>query len=281
MTSKHSFSRRHSLLALVVTAAAFLVAPTAQAAAAPVGVDWDQPGPYEVQVQTMADHTLYFPAKMDRHPVIIWGNGSLATPSIYDALLRHWAGYGFIVAAANTTWATSGVEMLQGIDLLARLNQQPDSPFYQKVDLAHIGASGHSRGGGGSLNAGADPRVTTTVPIEPGPRPSAAGLHGPSFLLAGQNDGIVDPSGVKQFYESADHIVAIYGELAGAGHFTPLGDGGGFRGASTAWFAFHLKGDERARGEFFGANCKICTSKTWSDVQRNSLALRVPGPGGR
>ncbi|WP_378740835.1 acetylxylan esterase [Nocardia brasiliensis] len=261
-----------------MTAAALLVTPILPAVAAPPAVEWDKPGPHQVQVQAMTDHTLYFPAKMDRHPVIIWGNGSLARPAIYDGLLRHWASHGFIVAAANTVWATSGSEMLQGIDLLTRLNQQSDSPFHQKVDLANIGASGHSRGGGGSLNAGADPRVDTTVPIEPGPRPSPAALRGPTFLLAGENDTIVTPAGVKQFYESADHIVAIYGSLAGAGHFTPLNDGGGFRGPSTAWFAFHLQGDERARGEFFGANCGICTSKAWNEVQRNRLAQQVPGP---
>ncbi|MBF6332994.1 acetylxylan esterase [Nocardia transvalensis] len=263
-----------------MTAAALLVTPTLPAVAAPPAVEWDKPGPYEVRVQAMRDHTLYFPAKMDRHPVIIWGNGGFAWPPTYDGLLRHWASYGFIVAATNVAGSTSGVEMLQGIDLLARLNQQSDSPFHQKVDLAHVGASGHSLGGGGSLNAGADPRVDTTVPIEAGPRPSSASLHGPTFLLAGENDTIVDPAGVKQFYESADHIVAIYGALAGAGHFTPLNDGGGFRGPSTAWFAFHLKGDERARGEFFGVNCGICTSKAWSEVQRNGLAQQVPGPNG-
>ncbi|MFG1790607.1 acetylxylan esterase [Nocardia sp. NPDC049149] len=279
--SRNDFApNRRTLLTLTGTAAALLLAPALPAVAAPPAVEWDKPGPYKVQVQGIKEHTLYFPAKMDRHPVIIWGNGSLAVPAIYDGLLEHWASYGFIVAAANTVWATSGVEMLQGIDLLARLNQQSDSPFHRKVDLAHIGASGHSRGGGGSLNAGADPRVGTTVPIEPGPRPNPAGLHGPTLLLAGADDNIVEPAGVKQFYESANHIVAIYGSLAGAGHFTPLNDGGGFRGPSTAWFAFHLKGDERARGEFFGANCGMCTSKAWREVQRNRLAQQVPGPRG-
>ncbi|MCM6778995.1 acetylxylan esterase [Nocardia sp. CDC159] len=264
----------------MVSVAALFATPTLPAVAAPTAVEWDKPGPHQVQVQTTQDHTLYFPAKMDRHPVIIWGNGSLTRPSAYDALLRHWASHGFIVAAANTVWATSGVEMLQGIDLLTRLNQQADSPFHQKVDLARIGASGHSRGGGGSLNAGADPRVDTTAPIQPGPLPNPTTLRGPTFLLAGANDTIVEPAGVEQFYEGVDHVIAIYGSLAGTGHFAPLGDGDGYRGPTTAWFAFQLRDDERARGEFFGPNCGICKSEAWSEVQRNRLAQQVPGPSG-
>jgi hypothetical protein len=59
-----------------------------------------------------------------------------------------------------------------------------------------------------------------------------------------------------------------------------VGDGGGFRGMTTAWFRFWLMGDEQARGEFFGpaATCGICTDPAWSDVRRNTRALAIPGP---
>ncbi|WP_326826632.1 hypothetical protein [Streptosporangium sp. NBC_01756] len=37
-------------------------------------------------------------------------------------------------------------------------------------------------------------------------------------------------------------------------------------------------GDEEARGEFFGAGCRICSdTRIWSDVRRNPPALQVPG----
>jgi len=69
----------------------------------------------------------------------------------------------------------------------------------------------------------------------------------------------------------------VFGELGGASHATPAGGGGGFRGPLTAWFRFHLMGDEQARGEFFGTGCGYCTSAAWSDFQRNARALAVPG----
>jgi hypothetical protein len=249
-----------------------------------VGDDWAQPGPYAVGVEVTLTHTLYYPTDLGRdgvkHPVVVWGNGSFAFPVVYGGLLRHWASHGFIVAAANIPQSGTGLSIRQGIDLLTYRNQNPFSRLYAKVDLGHVGAAGHSQGGQGAINASVDPRVDTTIPIQPGPLASSSSLHGPTLFLAGQHDDIVPPALVEHFYEAADHVVAIYGELAGADHFAPTGDGGGFRGPMTAWLRFHLMGDENARGEFFGQDCGVCTGDAWSQVERNSCALQLPGPGG-
>src|SRR5205085_8963531 len=123
---------------------------------------------------------------------------------------------------------------------LAEQNTATGSPYYGKVATDQVAASGHSQGGGGAIAAGDDPRVRVTIPLEPSTRGSIALLHGPMLILAGQDDGIVDPAGVKEKFRAADQIPAVYGELAGAGHFTPLGDGGGFRAPTTAWFRYQL-----------------------------------------
>ncbi|HEX2296947.1 MAG TPA: acetylxylan esterase [Pseudonocardiaceae bacterium] len=229
-------------------------------------------------------HTIYHPANLGqggvKHPVILWGNGTFATPLTYDGLLRHWASHGFVVVAANTTQAGSGQQMLSGATYIVCANGQPWNPFYQKIDVAHMGATGHSQGGTGALNGGADPRVDTTIPIQPGPG-NVNSLHGPMFILAGELDPFVNPATmVVPLYNDADHVVAVYGELAGADHFEPFGNGGDFRGVTTAWFRFWLMGDEQARGEFFGpaATCGLCADPAWSDVRRNALAVAVPGP---
>ncbi|WP_410661194.1 acetylxylan esterase [Amycolatopsis sp. lyj-112] len=241
---------------------------------------WSSPGPFAVTVEALdVAHTVYRPSELGaqglRHPAILWGNGTGASPEIYGGLLRHLASHGFVVAAANTPNAGSGKEMLAGATTLIAENTRPGSLYQGKIDTAHIGATGHSQGGGGAIAAGADPRVTTTVPIEPGPQGSATALRGPSFFLGGQFDTIVIPALlVIPRYRLADQVPAVYGELAKATHFTPAGDGGGFRGAITAWFRFWLFGDERARGEFFGS-CGLCQDRSWSDVQRNVKALAV------
>ncbi|WP_410664310.1 chlorophyllase/cutinase-like alpha/beta fold protein [Amycolatopsis sp. lyj-84] len=269
--------RERTLIAGMVVLATVGIAPAATATTG-IADQWSEPGPFAVTVEALdSTHTVYRPSRLERHPVILWGNGTGANPKIYDGLLRHLASHGFVVAAADTPNAGSGKEMLAGATTLIAENSRPGSRYEGKIDTAHIGATGHSQGGGGAIAAGADPRVTTTIPIEPGPQGSATALKGPSFFLGGQFDAIVIPALlVIPRYRLADQVPAIYGELAGATHFTPAGDGGGFRGAITAWFRFWLSGDERARAEFFGASCGLCRDGAWSDVRRNAKALAVP-----
>lgn len=268
-------------LVLVLTASAgagAAAAPTGSASEA-VAADYGAPGPYATAVEVGVVTTLYYPRDIAtsgrRHPVIVWGNGTFAFPVVYRDLLLHWAGQGFIVAAANTPQSNLGVSMRAGIDLLTRRNADPGSAFHEHVDLEHIGASGHSQGGAAAIVVGADPRIDTILPIQPGPLADIDDVHVPALLLAGQKDSIVFPFLVKAFYDDADHIPAVYGELRGADHFTVVGDPGPFAAPTTAWFKAHLMGDQAARAQFFGAGCGICTdSGTWSDVRRNGLVAQ-------
>ncbi|MBP2324100.1 dienelactone hydrolase [Kibdelosporangium banguiense] len=266
-------TRLTSLLLALVTF--FSVAPAASAT-----TNWSAPGPHPVVVEALDDaHTVYRPASLDGpHPVILWGNGTGSAPAVYDGLLRHWASYGFIVAAANTPNSGSGQEILAGLDALEAENSQPGSVYFGKVDVGNVGTSGHSQGGGGAITAGADPRIDTTVPIQPGPLGDVQSLHGPMLILAGQLDVVVLPLLlVLPRYTAATHIPAVYGELAGATHTTPTGNGGGYRGVTTAWFRYWLAGDQSARSMFLGpdATCGLCNDPAWSDVRRNALIPRT------
>ncbi|MFE9814425.1 alpha/beta hydrolase family protein [Streptomyces sp. NPDC005773] len=239
------------------------------------------PGPYATAVEVGLITTLYYPRDIAsserRHPVIVWGNGTSGIPLVYRDLLLHWASQGFIVAAANTPQSNLGISMRAGIDMLTHRNADPGSIFHNRVDLEHIGASGHSQGGAAAIVVGADPRIDAILPIQPGPLADIDAVHVPALLLAGEKDSIVFPFLVKAFYNAADHIPALYGELRGADHFTIVGDPGPFAAPTTAWFRAQLMGDETARAQFFGPGCGICTdSTTWSDVRRNSLALSIP-----
>ncbi|MFC8129976.1 acetylxylan esterase [Streptomyces sp. NPDC057302] len=248
------------------------------------GGRWADDGPFAVTKERAGlGHTILRPTELGsggctKHPVIIWGNGTFVTPVVYDGLLKHLASHGFIVVAANTTQSGTGTAMLGGLDVLKKADADPKSPYYGKVDLEKVGAAGHSQGGGGAINAGADPRVDVTVPIEPGPLGRVGGLKGPLLILGGERDLVVVPELlVIPRFEAADQVPAVYGELAGATHLTPAGDGGGFRGPITAWFRYFLMGDQEARGEYFGADCRACSSPVWSDFRRNALATGHDG----
>ncbi|MGW1438498.1 alpha/beta hydrolase family protein [Streptomyces griseus] len=253
----------------------------ADAPAASAAGGFGAPGPYATAVEVGAVTTLYYPrdiADSDRrHPVIVWGNGTGGVPLVYRDLLLHWAGQGFVVAAANTPMSNLGISMRASIDMLTGRNADPGSVFHDRVDLKHIGASGHSQGGAAAIVVGSDPRVDTVLPIQPGPLADIDAVRGPALLLAGQRDSIVLPALVKAFYNAADHIPALYGEVRGADHFTVVGDPGPFVAPTTAWFRAHLMGDRAAHAQFFGPGCGICAdTATWSDVRRNSRALSVP-----
>ncbi|MGP4029236.1 poly(ethylene terephthalate) hydrolase family protein [Actinomadura sp. 3N407] len=277
--------RGTALLAAVALTASFLQGPAA-ADTTPHGIPtvghaWADRGPYDVHVDIEAVTTFYRPVHMgthgEKHPVIIWGNGTFVVPGVYSALLRHWASHGFIVAASNSTQANSGLSMRHGIDTLTKRNADPGSVFHQKVDLGRIASAGHSQGGAGAINAAVDPRVDTAVGIEPGPLTDPDLIDEPALYMAGEKDSIVFPFMVKALYNDSDHIPAVYAELRGANHLTAAWGGGGFRGPATAWLRHWLMDDPNARTEFFGPSCGLCSDTRWSDWRRNAKALQIPG----
>jgi len=236
---------------------------------------FDVPGPFEtVEEAAGPDHSIHRPRELGgdgvRHPVVLWGNGTLMPTSSYAGLLAHWASHGFVVVAASTTSSGTGVEMLEGIEWLR------GSAIAAEVDLDRVGASGHSQGGSGAIVAGSDARVHATAVIEPGPSyvggelsSDASGLMGPTFMIAGGADGIVSPAAMVQpRYEAADHVDAVYGIHGSADHFAPTGDASAFRGYTTAFFRAHLMDDPQAHAVFSGDACGICADPQWT-VQRN------------
>jgi hypothetical protein len=286
---KTSLTRRllgfAALVGLVASATAALAAPSpAQAQPSgctpPATSGFASTGPFSVTTESDSVNTFYSPAQLGsngctRHPVILWGNGTFTTPTLYDGLLRHLASHGFIVAAANTSNAGSGQEMLQGLDTLTTWDGQSGHRFNGKVDLEMVGTTGHSQGGAGSIRAGADPRVDTVFPMA-GPGNLSA-VRVPVFHLVGANDTL--KSSALSSFNSATGIPAAYAELAGADHLTFLGNAGGFRGTATAWARWQLMGDAAAGNEFAGADCTLCTSNDW-DYQTNATFDSTYGGGG-
>src|SRR5439155_25782113 len=95
-----------------------------------------------------------------RHPIISWANGTLFGIDDYQKLLDHWASHGFIVIAGHTSTTAGGGTHKAGIDWLVAENSRSGSPYLGLLDVAKIGAAGHSQGGGATIAAGAN---------EPGP----------------------------------------------------------------------------------------------------------------
>lgn len=241
----------------------------------PIGeieIEYAARGPMQTSGASIPGYELYYPTDLEDggHPIITWGNGTFAIPLFYECLLDHLASYGFVVIASTRSFTGSGEEMLEGVDWLIDENGRPGSLFFGKLDTDHVGATGHSQGGGGTINAGTDPRITVTAPIQPIPG-RVLDLKGPMFLIAGSEDFIVPASWVTASTYDPALVPTVYGIALGADHLTPLGDGGMIRGYLTAWFCGMLKGHESAREAFFGEDpdCEICNNMNWVVMRKN------------
>jgi Chlorophyllase enzyme len=229
-----------------------------------------------------ADCTIFRPQELGGEPrplpVVIWGNGTLASPTIYAPALNHLASRGFIVAAANTSNAGRGTEMAACLDWLTAENSRPGSAYAGRVDLTRVGASGHSQGGGGALMFGRDPRVVATAPLEPyvqalfGHDPaSASEQHGPMLLLSGSNDTVAAPAANQSPVFEASNVPTFWATLLGADHVqSATGDMTAFRAVISAWFGLQLAGEEAARALFYGEHCGVCGDPSF-EVQRKSF----------
>lgn len=211
--------------------------------------------------------TLFRPRSLTgNHAVILWGNGTGSSPTTYARLLSHFASWGFIVVAANTANAGTGSAMLGCLDWLER------SSLAAFADLSNVGTSGHSQGGGGAIMAGVDSRITTTAPIEGytlglgHDSSSHTRQNGPMLLLSGSADTLVNPSLNHGPLFRRTNVPVFWAILRGASHFEPVGDGGDFRGITTAWFLYQLTGNTDAAEYFVGDDCIYCTDTNW-DVQ--------------
>lgn len=147
-------------------------------------------GPYKSIIDRNAetpDYTIYHPENLDYAvnkcgplPLLIFANGGCSFSSKYfEKFLTEIASHGYIVAAVGTydEFSDSYIQslgmtdteyMVHAMDVMEKLNSDPTSVFYQKIDMNHIAASGQSCSGGQALSGSVDPRITTTVALNSG-----------------------------------------------------------------------------------------------------------------
>ena len=248
----------------------------------PPVTDFAAPGPFQTtSAPEGPDCTIFRPVTLGdgglRHPIVVWGNGTFANPTIYAPALTHWASHGFIVAAANTSNAGTSEQMKACLDYVIAENARAGSPYQGKVEPGRVGTSGHSQGGGGSIMLGRDSRVTVTAPLQPytlglGHDPSSqSSQSGAMFLMSGSADNIAAPGPNQEPVFDNANVPVFWGTLAGADHIgSATGNISGYRGPSTAWFRLHLMGDESARPMFYGQACGLCSDGAWT-VQRKGI----------
>ena len=252
-------------------------------------------GPYEVkQVKAEApedwkEFVAYYPAQLedsgDQWPAVVFVNGTGVYAAKYPALFRHLASWGFIVLGNEDPGTFSGDSTDATLAWLLEQNGDPDSVFYQKVDTAHMGLSGHSQGGVGVFNAISEQPngglYTCAVSLSPTQEDLAAALNIPydpsktvipTLVLAGTSNDVITPEGMEK----------LYGKLGGpkamalrtdTDHGSMLYSGDGY---VTAWLMYWLRGDEEAGKAFWGEAPELAGNPNWRGVQISRSAGEGP-----
>jgi dienelactone hydrolase len=168
--------------------------------------------------------TIYFPADTSQgtFAAMVIAPGFTESQSAVSWLGPRLASFGFVIFTINTNStsdqpSTRAKEMLAALDYLTNT-----SSAKSRVDASRLGVSGHSMGGGGTLEASVSrPSLKAAVPMDPWDQTKSFSSDAvPTLIIAAQNDNIAPVSQhAKPFYNSIPTSVSkMYVELAGAGH---------------------------------------------------------------
>jgi alpha-beta hydrolase superfamily lysophospholipase len=214
------------------------------------------------------DNIVFFPEAMDetneKYPVVVWGNGTGATPSIYYELLSKISAGGYIVVANTDRFCGSGASEAALVDFIIAENSDADSIFYNKVDIDNIGAAGHSQGGKSAVNAALrNSNIDCVFNIAGIPSQyEASKLNVPTFFMAGTNDYIVySDLWVKPAYKKCK-APAVYASLKNGFHLTCCDTPAIYVEYALDWFDAFLKDDIDAKNVFLNGG-KLSKDKRW------------------
>ncbi|HEX4335816.1 MAG TPA: hypothetical protein VH062_07870 [Polyangiaceae bacterium] len=228
----------------------------------------------------MSLYSVYHPANWPagKIPVLTWGNGTCAQPEGYGTLLRYIASYGFFVVAANSREVGTGDAQKKAIDYATAANADPSSPYYGHLDLTKVGAMGHSQGGSATVAAtNSDPRITSAIIFNGG---DALTVSTPYLAISGD----LDVTGYTAA-TMASAINAATGPAAYLYYHNPVGNmADTIRGhlvlmlspdrvgpQSVAWWQMSFNGDAKAKAQFSGTTCGLCSSATDFDYGQHGL----------
>ena len=263
-------------------------------------------GAYKVMMKEESDlkeHTVFVPQDLTKFnaqhplPILVWGNGACAnSPFEHMNFLNEIASNGYIVLATGNIPMTDewykgpmsrSEQQIESIDWAFKQNDDPQSPYYQKLDVKNICVAGMSCGGLQTLFNCADKRITTIMICNSGlfnqqnagqavggmPMPEKSKLnelHTPIMYMLGGKEDIAYENGMDDFHRIS-HVPAV------AINF-PVGHGGTYREAhggeftipALAWLNWQLKGDKEAAKMFIGKKPQLLDRKDWT-IEKNKL----------
>ena len=201
-----------------------------------------------------------------KHGIVVWGPGGGTEPGAYGGMIRRLASHGFVVIALRESPGNAS-QGKPALDWLAKKNNDPNDPLYQKLDMNVVGCSGHSMGGLESEQmAIQDKRVITAMLNNSGD----LGHTAMSKVPQGKTIGIVyGEGGMERPNAEADYNnpgvkvpACLIKMTGGQGNECQQGECGwghgsgpwGGMAATVAWMRWHLGGEDFRKADFVGTS---------------------------
>jgi len=181
-------------------------------------------------------------------------------------------------APGDAVGRNTAPQLIAALDWAEKINKDSSSKFYNKLDPSRMGVGGQSCGGGLATTVAADPRIKA-VAIFSGAGGNASGnavqaFHSPVLLITG--DAAHDIA-YQRTIETAGLIKKVPMFMAWQENLTHIGtygmpNGGELGRIAWQWFAWQLRGDQKAAKAFKGQACGICkeTADGWH-VMKNMI----------
>lgn len=197
-----------------------------------------------------------------KHPVYVWGTGFGTGPELYESQLNRIASHGFVVYGQSSNF--EGKRPIKAIDWLMAQNDDPDSPYYQKLDTKRIAIGGHSLGALSSNKASGDPRISTSILVSAtvmdGSGPSY--LKKPTLYVSGEDD--FGKPFTDENYAATTTVPAFYSVIEGVDHVDASEES---LPVMISWLRWHIGGEDFREEDFLAPSCTFCTGRWQSDAK--------------
>lgn len=254
------------------------------------------------EVPDLKEHTVFCPQDLSQFdaqhplPVLVWGNGACAnSPFEHMNFLNEIASHGYLVLATgiipmDDEWykgpMSRSEQQIESIDWAIAQNADPESPFYQKIDVKNICVSGMSCGGLQTLFNCADPRIKSLMICNSGlfnqqnaaqavggmpmpPKEKLNEIHTPIIYILGGKEDIAYENGMDDFHRISHVPACAVNYPVGHGGTYREPHGGEFTIVALAWLDWQLKGDKQAEKLFKGKKPALLKRKDWT-IEKNA-----------
>jgi predicted dienelactone hydrolase len=216
-------------------------------------------GPFAVQSvivprqSTFGGGTIYYPTDTSQgtYGVLAVSPGFISPQSVIQWTGPRVASHGFVVITIDTLglfdFPWSRAAQLKAA--LTYVTQSSPAAVRQRVDATRLAVSGHSMGGGGTLEAARDnPTYQAAVALQPWDIfQTWGGVRVPSMIIGAQNDAVAGVAGHSEpmYQQIPATTEKAYLEVAGADHFLGAAPNNPQAKLMVAWLKRYVDNDTR------------------------------------